>query len=325
LKVLIKNTALDRFRLFSSLAGKKGVKMLLAPIVEIFCDIDDFCKTPIKDFQQRALPNDGKKRRDRKTTMSESEIVTLLIFFHLSHYRTFKDFYTSCVLEDLSSYFPNAVSYPRFVALMPRVLEPLTAYVLSKAGSQTNLYYVDSTKLVACHNRRIHAHKVFKGIAQRGHSSVGYFFGFKLHLAINHQGELMSFCLTRGNVDDRKVVPKLMKGLSGLAAGDKGYIDKKLEEKLCNQGLKLVTKVKKNMKKKMLSAFEKFFLYQRSIVETVIEQLKSICHIEHSRHRSPLNFLVNLVGGLAAYCIRPRKPAIKMDKLPQSLNALIHN
>ncbi len=126
-------------------------------------------------------------------------------------------------------------------------------------------------------------------------------------------------------MDDRKVVPKLMQGLNGLAAGDKGYIDKKLEEKLLTQGLKLVTKVKKNMKKKVLNAFEKFFLYQRSIVETVIDQLKSICHIEHSRHRSPINFLVNLVGGLAAYCLRPRKPTIKMNKLPQVCDALIHN
>lgn len=299
--------------------------MLLAPIVEIFCDIDDFCNTHIKDIEQRALPNDGKKRRDRKTAMSQSEMVTLLVLFHLSHYRTFKDFYNSCVLEDLSCYFPKAVSYARFVALTPRALEPLIAYVLSKAGAQTNLYYVDATKLVVCHNRRIHNHHVFKGIAQRGHSSVGYFFGFKLHLAINHEGELMSFCLTRGHVDDRKVVPKLMQGLTGLAAGDKGYIDKKLEQKLLNQGLKLVTKVKKNMKKKFLSAFEKFFLYQRSIVETVIDQLKSICHIEHSRHRSPINFLVNLVGGLAAYCLKPRKPAIKTKKIPQICNALIHN
>lgn len=135
----------------------------------------------------------------------------------------------------------------------------------------------------------------------------------------------MSFCLTRGNVDDRAVVSKLMRGLTGLTAGDKGYIDKKLEEKLLAQGLKLVKKVKKNMKKRMLSAFEKFFLYQRSIAETVIDQLKSICHIEHSRHRSPMNFLVNLVGGLAAYCIRPRKPAIKMGKLPLNCDALIHN
>ena len=277
--------------------------MLLAPMVEIFCDIDDFCKHHEENNPLKLLPNAGGKKRDRKPQLSVSEIMTLLVFFHLSHYRTFKDFYSSCVLEDLSVYFPKAVSYERFVALIPRVLEPLTSYVLSKTGSQTGLYYLDSTKLVVCHNRRIHSHKVFQGIAQRGHSSTGYFLGFKLHLAINHKGELMSFCVTRGKVDDRQVVDKLTQGLTGLLAADKGYIDKKLTARLANKGLKLITKVRKNMKKKMLTAFEKFFLYQRSIVETVIDQLKSICHIEHSRHRSPVNFLVNLVGGLAAYAV----------------------
>lgn len=126
---------------------------------------------------------------------------------------------------------------------------------------------------------------------------MGWFFGFKLHLVINHEGELVSFCITKGNMDDRKPVPKLMQGLSGLGVGDKGYIDKKLNEILAQQGLKLITKVRKNMKKKMLDAFEKFFLSQRSIVETVIEQLKFICQIDHTRHRSPVNFLVNLVSG----------------------------
>jgi hypothetical protein len=300
------------------------LKMLLTPIVEIFCDIDDFCKTHVTQNTAKALPSPNKKRQ-RKTEMSESEIMTILILFHLSHYRTFKDFYLDCVLQQLSGYFPNAVSYPRFVALMPRVLEPMTAYVFSKAGKQTQLYYIDSTKLVVCHNRRINRHKVFKGIAERGHSSMGWFFGFKLHLVINHQGELISFCLTKGNVDDRKVVSKLMQGLMGLGVGDKGYIDKKLNETLAQQGLKFITKVRKNMKKKMLSAFEKFFLSQRGIVETVIEQLKSICQIEHTRHRSPVNFLVNLVSGLAGYCLKPRTPSIRINKLPLACHALIHN
>ena len=300
--------------------------MLLAPIVEIFCNIDDFCNNYSKKENQRYLPARNKKSRNRATALSESELITILILFHLSHYRTFKDFYISCVLEDLSTYFPMAVSYPRFVALTGRVLETLTAYVLSKAGEQTNLYYVDSTKLVACHNKRISGHRVFKGIAERGYSSVGYFFGFKLHLAINHQGELVSFCLTRGNESDLNVLSKLTKGLTGLMAGDKGYVSKKHEEELKKQGLTLITKLKKNMKKKMRTAFEKFFLAQRNLIETVIEQLKSICHIEHSRHRSPLNFLVNLVGGLAAYAVKPRKPSIKTTKLPPALNnALIHN
>lgn len=298
--------------------------MLLAPIVEIFCDIDDFHKEYMKKFSKIALePQKGK--RQRKTEMSESEMITIMIFFHLSHYRTFKDFYKDCVLSQLSCYFPKAVSYPRFVALMPRILIPLTAYLLSKRGKPTKLYYVDSTKLVVCHNRRINNHKVFKGIAERGHSSVGYFFGFKLHLGINHEGEIVNFCITKGNKDDRNVAPQLMRGLTGLAAGDKGYLDKKLEKNLAQQGLQFITKVRKNMKKRALTAFEKFFLKQRSIIETVIEQLKSICQIEHTRHRSPINFLVNLVSGLAGYCLKQKKPSVKINKFKPVVSVLIHN
>ena len=135
----------------------------------------------------------------------------------------------------------------------------------------------------------------------------------------------MSFCITKGNIDDRQVVEKLTRGLTGLCAGDKGYLGKDLQETLAKQGLKLITKVRKNMKKKMLSAFEKFFLYQRNIVETVIDQLKSICHIEHTRHRSPVNFLVHLVSGLAAYCLKPKKPAMGKGKFQTIMPALIHN
>jgi len=288
--------------------------MLRVPLVEIFCDIDDFCKEYFKNQAAKRLPR-LKGKRQRATRMSISEIVSIVIFFQLSHCRTFKDFYLDYIFGQLSHYFPRAVSYPRFVALMPRVLELLTVYVLSKTGKQTHLYYVDSTKVVVCHNRRINRHKVFKGIAERGHSSVGYFFGFKLHLVINHHGELMSFCITKGNVDDRKTVSKLMRGLTGLSAGDKGYISEKLEQSLAQQGLRFITKVKKNMKQKIFSTFEKFFLKKRSIIETVIGQLKSICQIEHARHRSPANFLVNLVSGLAGYCWKTKKPSMKNPQL----------
>lgn len=300
--------------------------MLLAPMVEIFCDIDDFYKQHINQPPIKKLPHlSGKRCRNRKTAMSGSEMMTVMILFHLSHYRTFKDFYYDCILGQYHAEFPSAVSYPRFVSLMPRLLEPLTRYVLSRTGKNTGLYYVDSTKMVVCHNRRIYRNKVFKGIAERGHCSVGFFYGFKLHIVINHQGEIMSFCLTKGNVDDRQVVEKLMRGLTGIGAGDKGYIGKKLQENLAGQGLKFITKVRKNMKKKMLGAFEKFFLYQRGVIETVIDQLKSVCHVEHTRHRNPVNFLVNLISGLAGYCIKPRKPAIKMGKFRPDSLALIRN
>lgn len=236
-----------------------------------------------KKEYDKLLPN-PQRQRQRKCQMSASEIMCILVLFHMSHYRTFKDYYLACVEQDLKEYFPNLVSYHRFLELKASVLVALTAYVLSKSGEKTNLYYLDSTSLKVCHNKRIYRNKVFKGIATRGKSSMGWFYGFKLHLVINHQGEIMSFCLTKANIDDRKPVEKLTKNLQGLAAADKGYLGKKLSEKLAG------------------------------------EQLKSICQIEHSRHRIPVNFLVNLVGGLAAYCLKPRKPSVKISKLEQTMD-----
>ena len=297
---------------------------MLAPIVEIFCEIDDFCKCFFKNQSNKILPNPT-RTRNRECKMTISEIMTIVVLFHLSHYRTFKDFYNECLLINMSKYFPKFVSYNRFVELQASVIIPLMAYLLARKGEETGLYFVDSTPIKVCNNRRIYGHKVFKGLAERGKHSMGWFFGFKLHLVINHKGELISFCFTKGNVDDRKVLEKLLKNLHGLVAGDKGYISKEKAEKLDAQGLKLLTRVKKNMKEKVFTLFEKFFLSKRGIVETVIDQLKSICQIEHTRHRSPFNFMSNLLAALAAYVLRPRKPSLKFDLNANTTLSLMSN
>ena len=286
---------------------------MLAPIVEIFCDIDDFCKCFFENQNGRILPNPNRKRW-KECKITTSEIMTILVLFQLSHYRTFKDFYNECVLRDLRKYFPKFVSYNRFVELQSCVIAPLATYLLSKRGQKTDLYFVDSTPIRVCNNRRIYKHKVFKNIAERGKHSMGWFFGFKLHLVINHKGELISFCLTKGNIDDRKVLDKLLLNLKGIVAGDKGYLSKEKAAKFAEQGLLLITKVKKNMKEKVRTNFEKFFLSKRGIIETVIEQLKSICQIEHTRHRSPANFISNLLGALVAYALKPRKPSLQAQQ-----------
>ncbi|HHS8251926.1 TPA: IS982 family transposase [Legionella anisa] len=284
---------------------------MLAPVVEIFCDIDDFCKQWFKETSPYLLPTPNRKRQ-RVCKMSASEIMTIVILFHLSHYRTFKDYYVDCVECTMTSFFPNLVSYNRFTEITSSVLVPLTAYLYSRLGENTGLYYVDSTPLAVCHNKRIYRHKTFKGIAERGKTSMGWFFGFKLHVVINHKGELVSFCITKGNVDDRAPLEQLFKNLDGFAAGDKGYLSKQKAEALLKKGLRLITRVKRNMKQKFITLFERYFLNHRGLVETVIDQLKAICQIDHSRHRKPDNFVINLLSGLMAYMLRPRKPSLKL-------------
>jgi Transposase DDE domain len=215
------------------------------------------------------------------------------------------------------------VSYGRFVELMPSVLVPLCAYLRNCYGECTGISFVDSTPITVCHNRRIHQHKVFAGLAARGKNSVDWFYGFKLHLVVNDRGELLACRLTAGNVDDRRPVPKLTQRLWGKLFGDKGYLSQPLTQQLRQRGISLITKLKSNMKNRLILLSDKLLLRKRSILETIIDQLKNISQIEHTRHRSLANFMVNLVAGLIAYCHQPKKPGLALD-LPQ-LEALIPN
>jgi hypothetical protein len=197
---------------------------MLASLEEIFCSIDDFCKYFDKNNQNYFLANSGKKR-NKPCNMSLSEIMTIIILFHISHYQTFKYYYIDCVQRVLKAYFPKVVSYNRFVELMESSLMPLTIFLHGITGKETGIYSADSTTLDVCHIKREKRHKVFKGIATKGKNSMGWFFGLKLHLIINNEGELMACKITSANVDDRFPVAKLMKKLQGWLFADKGYLE----------------------------------------------------------------------------------------------------
>lgn len=281
-------------------------------ILDLFCSVDAFwCMfEPLWEREQVAA---GRRRR-RATRLHPSEIMTILILFQQSGYRTFKGFYTQHVQTRLRAEFPHLVSYNRFVELMPRVLLPLAVYLHTQLGHCTGISFVDSTSLCVCKNARIAQHRVFRVDARRGKTSVGWFYGFKLHLVVNDCGELLAFRLTPGNVDDRRPVPRLVRRLFGKLFGDRGYISQPLAEQLLvEHGISLITKVRKNMHERLLAFTDKLLLRKRAIIESVNDQLKNICQIEHSRHRSPYNFLVHLLAGLTAYCHQPKKPSLHLD------------
>ena len=178
----------------------------------LFCGVNEFCRVFLPDWHRRLL----------------SEIMTILIHFHQSHYRNFKAFYLLHLCRHGQGEFPHLLSYNRFVALIPTVLMPLCIYLHTRRGEDTGITFIDATSLVVCHNRRIHSHKVFKQVARRGKTSMGWFYGFKLHLVVNDRGELLAFRITPGNVDDRQPVPDLTQGLTGKLIGDRGYISHRL-------------------------------------------------------------------------------------------------
>jgi transposase len=284
-------------------------------LLELFCDVDDFCHIfePLWNRQQLA---NGEKKRQRDRSLTISEIMTILIAFHQSHYRDFKAYYCEQVSKNWHKEFPGLVSYTRFVEYTPSVVIPLMVYLRTRClGRCSGISFIDSTSLDVCLNQRIHSHKVFAGLAGRGKTSTGWFFGFKLHLVVNDRGEILRFCLTPGNIDDRKPVPHLADRLFGKLFGDKGYISQPLAQSLRDLfDLQLITKLRRNMKNQLMTWSDRILLRRRAIIETIIDQLKNISQIEHSRHRSVPNYFVNVLCGLIAYCRRPSKPSLGLDK-----------
>lgn len=283
-------------------------------LLVLFCDVDDFCSEFLPVWNQHLLAS-GQKQRQRARSLSISEIMTILIAFHQSYYRNFKAYYCQQVLRNWRCEFPGLVSYNRFVEYIPSVLIPLIMYLRTRClGQCTGISFIDSTSLDVCLNQRIHRHKVFAGLAARGKTSTGWFFGFKLHLVVNDRGEILQLCITPGNVDDRKPVLRLVKRLFGKLFGDKGYVSQPLMQSLHELfNIQLITKLRDNMKNQLMLLSDRLLLRRRAIIETIIDQLKNISQIEHSRHRSITNFFVNVLCGLIAYCRRPAKPSLSLD------------
>lgn len=278
-------------------------------VTEIFCVIDEF----IIEFEAHLKAFSIGKPPNRIPKLSTSEVMTIMVLFQLSGIRCFKWFYNQYLAKHLCEEFPNLVSYNRFVELQKKAVFPMALFAKTCATGQcTGISFVDSTPLRVCKNKRIFNHKVFKGIATRGKSTMGYFYGFKLHIIVNEIGQIIDFQISQANVDDRSPLKdNLLKKIWGKLYGDKGYVNKKLSEMLFCEGIHFITGIRKNMKNVLMELRDKIMLRKRSIIETINDQLKNICMIEHSRHRSFHNFINNVLAGIIAYSFLPTKPNVK--------------
>jgi len=287
-------------------------------IVALFCDLDDFCRCFEPRWQTRLLSAPG-KHRQRPCGLALSEVLTLLVAFHDSDYRSFKHFYLNQVGTHWRGEFPQLPSYTRFIERIPSALVPLSVYLISRLRATHGIAFIDSLSLRVCHNRRIASHKVFAGWAQRGKTSVDWFYGFKLHFVVNDTGDLLALRFTPGNVDDRAPVPALTEDLWGKLFGDRGYISQALFEQLWAKGLQLITKLKQRMRNKLMPILDKFLLRKRALIESIGEQLKHVCQIEHTRHRSASNGFVNMLAALVAYTWQEQHPSLHLQPEERTL------
>jgi hypothetical protein len=275
---------------------------------ELYCNVDDFCKG-FEPWYRASLISSGTKKRNRQCKMSLSEIMTILIAYHKSGMSCFKYFYLN-LLKNKDRLFSYLVHYDRFVSLIKHAFPALVCFLKTLEGTITEYMFIDATPMPVCHNLRERRHKVFKGLAKKGKTSTGWFFGFKLHFILNTFGEIVSMSVTGGNVNDRSPVMDLVKGITGKLIGDKGYISKKLSTELFEQKVTLITKIKKNMKNILMDMTDKMMLMKRCFIETVFSSIKSLNILIHSRHRSPINAFTHLFAGLINYQIRDDKPSL---------------
>ncbi len=266
--------------------------MLTDFITTVFVLVDDFCKIYAEYIKKRAIESKPKvcRKPTRVPEITESEIITIMLLYQRVGGRDFKSFYNYHLKESFKSAFPKLPTYERFIELRKRVLPIMETLMYCILKKNSDELYIDSTPIRVCNNKRIHSHKVFKGLAARGKSTIGWFFGFKLHICIDSEGNLVSVTLTRGNCDDRVPVEELLKGFQGLVCGDKGYLSQELFEKLLKKGIKLIT----GIKNKFMILKEKMVLRKRSLVESVFSCLKRNFELEHSRHRSVIGFLLHI-------------------------------
>ena len=292
-------------------------------ITEIFSIVDEFCKNFEAQTSSFLLGNKPK----RAPTMSTSEVITISLLFQLSGFRTFKHFYLFYVQKHMRSEFPKTVSYNRFVELQQSSLMAMAIFAKTCClGQCTGISFVDSTPIRVCRNKRIRSNKVFKGLATTGKSTMGWFHGFKLHIVISDRGEILTFCITQANVDDREPLKNepFLKAVFGKLFADKGYIPQQLQQLLFVDGVHLITSLRNNMKNSLMTMADKLLLRKRSVIETVNDELKNVCQLEHSRHRSFGNFLANLLAAVVAYSFLPKKLAIKYHSQKSNQIALFY-
>jgi hypothetical protein len=287
-------------------------------ITALYCCLDDFCKVFADWEAHQLIPSPTRRQRPGK--LSRSEMLFLMVLFHLSPYKTFKTFYLYGIGCQHRACFRDLPHYDRFVSLMPRLFAPLMVLLHSLSGEETGLYFGDSSKLAVCHNRRIDRHRVFDGLAARGKTSMGWFFGLKLHLVINHKGEIMALKITSGNIADSTVLEEITQHLKGKLYADKGYISSEMFTRLWQRGLHLITGIRRNMRNHLMLLSDKIMLRKRFLIETVLDILKCEMGLEHTRHRSPVNAMVHVLSCLVAYTYRPGKPSISRNSKMLEVN-----
>jgi len=259
------------------------------------------------------LKEAGFKQRTRKSKMELAEALTIQVYFHFSGYRNFKKYYCNYVQQHLDDCF-FLVSYSQFNKVINETPFLIDLFLGTRSDKGGKFNFIDATCLSVCHKKRARSQKVFGDSASFGFSTIhGQFFGFKLHLVVNHRGKIAAYAISTAKHHDSKYTVQLSNGLSGRLCGDKAYISKRHQEKLAKQEVKLITHSRKDMlAKNIFHGVEKRMLRHRGLVESVFNKLKNVINIVTHRSRSVSGFMTHCLSALLAYTFDSKTPSITM-------------
>lgn len=267
-------------------------------VINLFCIIDDICKeiVPFKDKSKGGRPNN----------LTISELITISILFLNSNCDAFKKFY---FFANLDGYF-NLNSYGRLLHNLKSTLiwQFLILVVICHRNREVcdKIKFIDSMPICVCKNKRIFTYKVSE-LANRGKSSIGWFFGFKVHLIVDRNGRLLNFKITGGNISDQShdLIKELTKDLKGLLIGDKGYQSKEMFKEFKDKGLYFLTGLRKSKKNERLPIFEGYHSLKRlrQKLETINGQIKFRQGMESSLPRSHKGYFWRYTSAILSFCI----------------------
>jgi len=276
-------------------------------LISIYCFVDDFIKNILLNIKYALQRPDRNNPPVKKFNLGLAELTSLALFKFFTGHRNWKTFYYFVKTYHQTD-FPNLPSYQNFLRAMNKLsffaLFLLQAFMsfFRKITGLKKIKITDSTKLEVCKIKREFSHKVVRGLAAKSKSTMGWFYGFKLHIICNELMQILSFRITAGNIDDRKGLDMIWNNIFGLIIADAGYLGKNWQEKAKNLGKQLFTAVKANMKK-IMTKTQHQLLKLRQRVETIFSVLKLRLGLETSLPRSPLGYFAHYIWCLTAYQI----------------------
>lgn len=277
-------------------------------LIAIFCFVDDFHEHILTLLRPALIRPHQQHPPLKRRNLSTTELVSLALFFQFTGHRSWRDFY-KYIKTHYRQDFPDLPSYRNFVAAM-NALSPYAVILLQafcalfrQTTPATAAKFADSTNLPVCSIKREFSHQVMKLFATKSKTTMGWFYGLRLHVLCNELMQILECRITTATVGERAALESMWNYIFGLIVADAGYLGQEFQTRARSLGKQLLTGARANMKK-LLTKKQHELLQLRQVIETIFSVLKTRLGLGSTLPRSPLGHFARYVWCLAAYQLK---------------------